>query len=136
MKRCALLVLVVMLAVMAPVAVQSSPDPSGAYQCDGVSPDGKSYRAAVHIARNGDTYVVTWLTPRGVVNVGVGFVSGNTLSVGYIGTSAGVAVYRLDGDHLTGNWTDINASGHVYKETLTKLAEGQTIALPKGGPLF
>jgi hypothetical protein len=136
MKRCALVVLAVVLAAMAPVAVQSSPDPSGAYQCDGVSPDGKSYRAAVHIVRNGDTYVVKWLTPRGVVNVGVGFVSGNTLSVGYVGASAGVVVYHLDGDHLTGTWTDIDASGHVYKETLTKLAEGQRITLPKGGPLF
>ena len=136
MKRFALLVLVAMLAAMAPVKVQSSPDPSGAYRCDGVSPDGKSYRAAVHIVRNGDTYVVKWLTPRGVVNVGVGFVKGNTLSVGYVGATAGVVVYHLDGKQLTGEWTDIEASGHVYKETLTKLADGEKIALPKGGPLF
>ena len=136
MKRCALLVLVVVLAAMAPVKVQSSLDPSGAYRCDGVSPDGKSYRAAVHIVRNGDTYVVKWLTPRGVVNVGVGFVKGDTLSVGYVGATAGVVVYHLNGKQLTGEWTDIEASGHVYKETLTKLADGEKIALPKGGPLF
>jgi hypothetical protein len=136
MKRCALLVLVVVLAAMAPVRVQSSLDPSGAYRCDGVSPDGKSYRAAVHIVRNGDTFVVKWLTPRGVVNVGVGFVKGNTLSVGYVGATAGVVVYHLDGTQLTGEWTDIEASGHVYKETLTKLADGEKIVLPKGGPLF
>ena len=136
MKRCALLVVIALLAAMAPVAVQSSPDPSGAYRCDGVSPDGKSYRAAVHIVRNGDTYVVKWLTPRGIVNVGVGFVSGNSLSVGYVGASAGVAVYHLDGDRLTGEWTDIESTGHVYKETLTKLADGEKITLPKGGPLF
>jgi hypothetical protein len=136
MKRSALLVVVGVLAAISPVAVQSSPDPSGAYRCDGISPDGKSYRAAVHIVRNGDTYVVRWLTPRGIVNVGVGFVSGNSLSVGYIGASAGVAVYHLDGDRLTGEWTDIESSGEVYKETLTKLADGERITLPTGGPLF
>lgn len=136
MKRSALLVVVGVLAAISPVAVQSSPDPSGAYRCDGVSPDGKSYRAAVHIVKNGDTYVVKWLTPRGIVNVGVGFVSGNSLSVGYIGASAGVAVYHLDGDRLTGEWTDIESSGEVYKETLTKLADGERITLPTGGPLF
>ena len=136
MRRSALLVVVGVLAAISPVAVQSSPDPSGAYRCDGVSPDGKSYRAAVHIVKNGDTYVVKWLTPRGIVNVGVGFVSGNSLSVGYIGASAGVAVYHLDGDRLTGEWTDIESSGEVYKETLTKLADGERITLPTGGPLF
>lgn len=136
MKRFALLVLIVVLAAMAPVKVQSSLDPSGAYRCDGVSPEGKSYRAAVQIVRNGDTYVVKWLTPRGVVNVGVGFVTGNTLSVGYVGATAGVVVYHLNGKQLTGEWTDIEASGHVYKETLTRLADGEKIVLPRGGPLF
>ena len=135
MKKSALLVTFVVLAAISPVWAQA-PDPSGAYRCDGVSPDGRSYRAAVHIVRNGDTYVVKWLTPRGIVNVGVGFISGNTLSVGYFGSSAGVAVYNLDGKQLTGEWTDIEASGHRYKETLTKLAEGEKITMPRGGPLF
>jgi hypothetical protein len=126
-----------MLAAMAPANVQSSLDPSGAYRCDGVSPDGKAYRAAVQIVRNGDTYIVKWLTPRGIVNVGVGFVAGNTLSVGYVGASAGVVVYSLEGNQLTGTWTDIDADGHVYKETLTRLADGEKVVLPqRGGPLF
>jgi hypothetical protein len=136
MKYYALLVTVVVLAAISPVNVQSKFDPSGEYRCDGVSPDGKAYRAAVHIVRNGDTYVVRWLTPRGVVNVGVGFVRGNTLSVGYVGASAGVVVYHLDGKQMTGDWTDIEAGGQVYKETLTKLAEGERIIVPRGGPLF
>jgi hypothetical protein len=136
MKQYVLLVIVVIVAAISPVKVQSTPDPSGEYRCDGVSPDGKAYRAAVHIVRNGDTYVVRWLTPRGVVNVGVGFVRGNTLSVGYVGASAGVVVYHLDGKQMTGDWTDIEAGGQVYKETLTKLADGEKITLPKGGPLF
>ena len=137
MKRYALLALIAILASVTPVHVQSSFDPSGAYRCDGVSPDGKNYRAGVQIVRNEDTYIVRWLTPRGLVNVGVGFVNGSTLSVGYVGTSAGVVVYRLEGDQLTGEWTDIDASGHVYKETLTKLADGEKIAWPQsGGPIF
>ena len=136
MKRFAFIVPLVVLAAIAPVSVQSNPDPSGDYRCDGVSPEGKSYRAAVQIVRNGDTYVVKWLTPRGVVNVGVGFITHDALSVGYLGSSAGVVVYRFEGNQLTGQWTDIDASGHVYKETLTKLADGEKIALPQGGPLF
>ncbi len=39
-----------------------------------------------------------WLTPKGVVNVGVGVINGNTLSVGYVGTTAGVVVYKLNGN--------------------------------------
>jgi hypothetical protein len=136
MKRSALLALLVVLAAMSPVRLHSTPDPSGAYRCDGVSPDGRNYRAAVQIVRNGDTYVVKWLTPRGVVNVGVGFVAHDALSVGYIGSTAGVVVYHFDGNQLRGEWTDIDASGHVYKETLTKLADGEKIVLPESGPTF
>jgi hypothetical protein len=47
-----------------------------------------------------------------------------------------VVVYRLEGNHMTGDWTDIESSGHVYKETLTRLADGEKIVLPRGGPLF
>jgi hypothetical protein len=138
MKRFALFVLLALVLANAPVNVQSSVDPSGAYRCDGVSPDGQSYRAAVQIDRNGDTFIVRWLTPRGIVNVGVGVVRGNTLSVGYVGSTAGVAIYKLDSNKtLTGEWTDLEASGHIYKETLTRLNEGEKVVLPKGGgPVF
>lgn len=136
MKHSAIVLTLVVLAALAPAQVQSSPDPSGAYRCNGVSPDGRDYVAAVQIVRNEDTYVVQWLTPRGVLNVGVGFVSGNKLSVGYVGATAGVVVYTIDGKELTGEWTDIGAGGRVYKETLTKLADGEKIVTPRGGPLF
>ncbi len=139
MKRYALLLLLVLVVAGARVHVQSSAvDPSGAYRCDGISPDGKSYRAAVHIARNGDTYIVQWLTPKGLVNVGVGVMNGNTLAVGYVGTTAGVVVYKLNSNkELSGEWTDMDASGHIYKETLTRLADGEKVVMPKvGGPVF
>jgi hypothetical protein len=139
MKRYALLILLVLVVAGARVHVQSSAvDPSGAYRCDGISPDGKSYRAAVHIARNGDTYIVQWLTPKGLVNVGVGVMNGNTLAVGYVGTTAGVVVYKLNSNkELSGEWTDMDAAGHVYKETLTRLADGEKVVMPKGGgPVF
>jgi hypothetical protein len=141
MKRFALLILAALIVAIAPVNVQSSIDPSGAYRCDGVSPDGQAYRAAVQIDRNGDTFIVRWLTPRGVVNVGVGVMNGNTLAVGYFGASAGVVVYKIDGQkQLSGEWTDLEASGHVYKETLTRLNDGEKIVLPReqrpSGPVF
>ncbi len=141
MKRLSLLLfvlLIVFVAGIAPVKVQTPIDPSGAYRCDGVSPDGQSYRAAVEIVRNGDTFIVRWLTPKGVVNVGVGVLKGNTLSVGYIGASAGVVVYKVDGNkQLSGEWTDIDASGHVYTETLTRLGENEKIVMPQpSGPVF
>jgi hypothetical protein len=136
MKHYALVLTVTVLGALAPAQAQSSPDPSGAYRCNGVRPDGQEYVAAVQIVRNADTYVVQWLTPHGMLNVGVGFVSGNKLSVGYVGATAGVVVYTIDGKKLTGEWTDIGAGGHVYKETLTKLADGEKIITPRGGPLF
>ena len=136
MKRFALFATFVTLTAIAPVQIHSSTDPSGAYRCDGVSPNGKSYLAAVQIVRNGDTYIVKWLTPDGLVNLGVGFVSDKTLSVGYVGSTAGVVVYTIDGKRLTGKWTDIGTTGQVFKETLTRLAEGETIVMPRGGPTF
>ncbi len=137
MKRFALIILLALVVAIAPVEVQTTVDPSGAYRCDGVSPDGQTYRAAVHIVRNGDTYIVRWLTPRGIVNVGVGVLNGDTLSVGYVGASAGVVVYKLDGNkQLSGEWTDLEASGHVYTETLTKLGDGERVVMPPAGPVF
>ncbi len=138
MKRFALIILLALVVAIAPVKVQTTVDPSGAYRCDGVSPDGQTYRAAVHIVRNGDTYIVRWLTPRGIVNVGVGVLNGDTLSVGYVGASAGVVVYKLDGNkQLSGEWTDLDASGHAYTETLTKLGDGERIVMPPAaGPVF
>jgi hypothetical protein len=131
MKRFALLLLAAFIVAIAPVYVQTTHDPSGAYRCDGVSPDGQAYRAAVQIDKNGDTFIVRWLTPRGVVNVGVGVLNGNTLAVGYFGASAGVVIYKIDNKQLTGEWTDLEASGQIYKETLTRLAEGEKIVLPR-----
>ncbi len=139
MKRIALLILLSLFLASARVHVQSSSvDPSGAYRADGVSADGQKYRAAVHIAKDGDTFIVQWLTPKGIVGVGVGVMNGNTLVVGYVGTTAGVVVYKLkDNKELSGEWTDLESSGHVYKETLTRLADGEKIVMPKGGgPVF
>jgi hypothetical protein len=125
-----------LLAVATPAHTQAT-DPSGNYRCDGVSPDGSAYRALVQIARNGDTYLLRWATPNGVVSIGVGVLKDNTLSVAFFGVSAGVVVYRIDGTKpLTGDWTDLEGTGHVYKETLTKLAEGERISFPAISPVF
>jgi hypothetical protein len=121
------------LAMVLPLDAQGT-DPSGNYRCDGTSPDGAAYRALVQIARNGDTYLLRWVTPNGVASIGIGVVKENTLSVAFFGVSAGVVVYQLDGNKpLTGQWTDLQGDGQIYKETLTKLAEGERIALPRQG---
>jgi hypothetical protein len=131
-----LLFVLLMMAAAAPLHAQGT-DPSGNYRCDGTSPDGSAYRALVQIARNGDTYMLRWVTPGGVVSIGVGVVKDNMLSVAFFGISAGVVVYQIDGTKpLTGEWTDIEGKGQVYKETLTRLADGERISFPTVGPVF
>jgi hypothetical protein len=128
-----LLPAVLIALVVMPLDAQET-DPSGNYRCDGVSPNGAAYRALVQIARTGDTYLLRWVTPNGVANVGVGVVRHNTLAVAFFGVTAGVIVYQLDGNNpLIGEWTDLQADGTIYKETLTKLAEGERIAFPPRG---
>jgi hypothetical protein len=48
-----------------------------------------------------------------------------------------VVVYQIDGSKpLTGEWTDLEGKGQVYKETLTRLADGERISFPRVGPVF
>ena len=136
MIRRTLFVGLVALATTAPAKMQA-PDPSGTYRCDGTSPNGRAYQGVVQIARNGETYLLRWVTPAGVANVGVGVMTGNTLSVAFFGRSSGVIVYELNGNkRLTGEWTDLGSDGHLYKETLTKLAEGERVFVPQSGPVL
>jgi hypothetical protein len=136
MIRRALLILLVALATTAPAKMQAL-DPSGTYRCDGTSPDGRTYQGVVQIVRNGEAYLLRWVTPGGVANIGVGVMTGNTLSVAFFGRSSGVIAYALDGNkRLAGEWTDLGAGGQLYKETLTKLAEGERVFVPQSGPVF
>ena len=97
------------------------PNLAGTYECNGVNPNGTKYVAIVEITRVDDTFRVTWIADGSVV-VGVGIYSNGVLAASYFGGAPAVAVYKVDGDRLVGEWTMGGIDGHVYAETLTKIA--------------
>jgi hypothetical protein len=101
------------------------------YECQGIGPDGKPYRGIVEITKNDDTYRLQWtLGEEGGVYLGLGIIKDNTLAVSYFGEVVGVVLYRIEtGSRLVGEWTVIGADGHVYSETLTRVAANQ-VPLP------
>jgi hypothetical protein len=121
----------VLLSVMAiPGAAEEPTDLDGVYAARGTNPNGSEYRGAVHIRRQGDRFIVAWISPRAageallleLTSVGVGIRTGETLAVSYVaGNSLGVAVYQIGRDgQLIGRWTTAG-DDHVHTETLTKL---------------
>ena len=135
MLRRLLVLLFVVVAVTAPVGTQNL-DPSGIYRCEGKSAEGKAYQAVVEIKKNGETYLLRWVTPEGVAHIGVGVIEGKNLSVGFFGATVGVVVYAIEGsEKLSGQWTVLQAEGVVYRETLTRWHEGQPLFRPRpSGP--
>jgi hypothetical protein len=122
-----LLLLLVVIGASAPVHTQNL-DPSGIYRCEGKSAEGRPYQAVVEIKKNGETYLLRWVTPEGVAHIGVGVVDGKNLSVGFFGSTVGVVVYAIEGsEKLTGQWTVLQANGVVYRETLTRWHEGEPL---------
>lgn len=126
----ACIAIVLLAAIAIPAAAQTQPDLDGVYASRGANPDGSEYRGAVHILRQGDHFIVTWMTPRAagegflleLTSIGVGIRTGDTLAVGYLaGTALGVIVYQIGQDgHLVGRWTTAGDDA-VHSETLTKL---------------
>jgi hypothetical protein len=98
---------------------------SGVYLCEGTNPDGSAYKGFVEIAALNSTYLVHWVMADGVEVLGVGILKSNMLSVSYFGGTPAVAVYRVDGDRLVGEWTMGGAEGKIYSETLTRMADQQ-----------
>jgi hypothetical protein len=94
----------------------------GFYKCEGTNPDGSPYQGLVQIAAIDDTYLVHWILSNGAEVLGVGIVRSGVLSVSYFGGTPALAVYRIDGERLLGEWTMGGAEGMVYSETLTKMA--------------
>ena len=102
-------------------APDSPPDLAGVYRCDGMNPDGTAYKGVVEITKLRDTFRVAWKMDDGSV-IGVGIYSGGVFAVSYFGGAPAVAVYRVDGNRLVGEWTMGGIEGAVYAETLTKTA--------------
>jgi hypothetical protein len=130
--RCALS-LVALVAVAAPASrAAGEPELDGVYMSEGLNPDGREYRGLVHIARHGESFVVSWMSARigddallfVPTSIGVGIVNGGMLAVSYYSEEmAGIVLYRIeeDGHRLAGIWAVVGDDGGVYSETLTRL---------------
>jgi hypothetical protein len=127
------LFLALWMATAVPVlAATDSPAPAadiaGMYACEGVSPDHQPYHGTVEIVRLDDTFRVIWTLAgdSGELQqvMGVGILSNGVFAASYFGGGPGIAVYKIDGGTLVGEWTIGGADGVTYPETLTRMAEG------------
>jgi hypothetical protein len=112
----------VLALIGSPQALAQELDLAGRYNCEGVNPGGTRYRALVQIDKDGQTYVVRWVSRQPAV--GIGIVHGDQLSVAYTSPKGGIGVivYRIEkGLRLTGRWTLLGADGQLYGETLTRI---------------
>jgi hypothetical protein len=112
-------VIVLSLAISSSAAPDPPPDLVGTYRCDGKNPDGTPYEAVVEITKLDGTFRVAWIMDGGTV-IGVGIYSGGVFAASYFGGAPAVAVYKVEGDRLIGEWTMGGIEGAVYTETLTK----------------
>lgn len=121
MRRIVLLgVIVIAVCAFGRMAAQvPQPELSGVYRCNGMNPDGSAYQGVVEISKLRNTFRVRWTMDDGSI-VGVGIFSNGILAVSYFGGAPAVAVYKLDGTNLVGEWTMGGIEGAVYKETLTR----------------
>lgn len=125
-----LMIAAVLTLPSAPVFAQPAFD--GVYIANGVDAAGHEYRRAVDIERDGDRYLVTWVSSRlieeGLVLeatwIGVGIVTDDILSVSFVTDYAmGIMVYRFGPNgQLTGRWT-LEDDEVICSETLTPLPD-------------
>jgi hypothetical protein len=96
---------------------------TGVYYCEGTDASGTPYRGTTHIGKQKDAYYVHWTIAGHLTAVGIGVAKGNTLAVSYYGPSTGVVLYTRTDAGLTGEWTQPNAGGAIFSETLTRIPE-------------
>ena len=136
MLRTAALVALVFAGIYGATGVsegQADPAVAGEYRCEGTNPDGTPYQGVVDIAANDNTYLVRWTLPNNVTVMGVGLYREGVLSVSYFGGAPAVAVYKVDGERLVGQWT-MGAEGTINAETLTKMKAGERRREPASRP--
>ena len=129
----------VIVVVFGAISSLAAPDPqpeiAGIYRCSGVNPDGSPYEGVAEIAKIDGTYRILWTLSDQTSVLGVGIFSGGVFAVSYFGGAPAVAVYKLDGEKLVGEWTMGGKEGAVYAETLTKFAAGEKPAeAPRAHP--
>ena len=135
MRRTVLLILWVLVGAPIVAATTDTPDTNiaGLYSCDGMSPEGRPYHGKAEIVRLDDTYRILWSLESNsgdVQMMGVGILRNGVFAVSYFGGAPGIAVYKIDGQKLVGEWTIGGADGAVYPETLTRMTEQQQRELP------
>ena len=129
----------VVVVVFGAISSLAAPDPQpelvGVYRCSGVNPDGTAYAGVAEIAKIDNTYRILWTLSDRTAVLGVGIYSGGVFAVSYFGGAPAVAVYKLDGENLVGEWTMGGKEGAMYTETLTKFAAGERPAeVPREHP--
>lgn len=110
-------------------------DITGFYRTEG-SYLNKTYKGNVEITKVGDAYQLLWFTPNGIVQVGVGILKGDALSVAFYGTNSpiGVVIYNIKGNsQMSGEWTVLGADG-IFIENLFKLSKAEIDNLRKQKP--
>lgn len=112
---------------------EAKPSVAGVYHCEGNNPDGSPYQGLVEISAVDGTYLVHWMMADGMEVLGVGILRSGVLAVSYFGGTPAVAVYRIDGDRLHGEWTMGGAEGMLYNETLTRMP-GAAPSAPRQRP--
>ncbi len=75
----------------------------GAYTVDGTNPDGTRYAGNLDITPNGESYRLQW--EAGGTSLGQGIVMDDMIGSSYGTDACGVAVYRIRGGNLEGQWT-------------------------------
>ena len=96
----------------------------GRYNVTGSNPDGTSYEGVAEIAKVDGTYRILWMFSDGTSVLGLGIVSNGIFAASYCGGGVPtVAVYKVVGDTLVGEWATGGREGAVYAETLTKTKE-------------
>ena len=119
----------VIVVVFGAISSLAAPDPqpeiAGVYRCSGVNPDGSPYEGVAEIAKIDGTYRILWTLSDHTSVLGVGILSNGVFAVSYFGGAPAVALYKIDGQKLVGEWTMGGKEGAVYAETLTKFADGE-----------
>ena len=117
--------LLLLPAAMTSRASDVQQDLAGVYSCEGLLPDGTTYRGTVEIVRHANTFQLLWTMSPERRYLGLGLVNGNTMAVSYFGGFGGVVAYQIvrgdRGPTLVGQWSEIHADGLVFTETLKKV---------------
>src|SRR5262245_56945498 len=105
---CCTLSLIALVGAVIPTPAGADTRLEGVYVSRAVNADGSVSRGTVYIAPQGESFFVTWMSVRIVervtllelTSVGVGIVSGATLSVSYLNAEdrLGIVVYQIAND--------------------------------------